>query len=467
MAKTVACTINGWKWCRIDGTEWTSLSSPTSSNIYGGGSFIGLISFKTPSFSGSSIRINLSLNIIKVGDTGPTSSSPYIKIGTVYPGSKDMLDPSKDGDIGTVGSRQQISVSGLTIQNQKFTFEISNSKLQPNKTYYLWIYDSVGIQPYQHSSWNTISITYQDQVTVSYDANGGSGAPSSQTGAPPITLSTTKPTRTYYQFAHWNTKSDGSGTTYSSGGKYSGTTDIKLYAIWKPIIVTVSYNANGGSGAPASQKSAIPITLSTTKPTKTNCRFDHWNTKSDGTGTKYSSGGTYSKTTDITLYAIWDYKLTFSGGDGGVVTNISTGESGNSLSYWKTHNVSYSNSDLIVVYDGSTGKIFKGWSPSLPYSDNAPKTFTPSVNYKTFTVKFYDGYTSNPLKTLTNVAYGSSIDQSDFPATPTRPGHKFVGWQGNTSYVTSNRAVVAIWETPPVWIMTADGWVKYTPKENT
>ena len=143
-----------------------------------------------------------------------------------------MLDPSKDGDIGTVGSRQQISVSGLTIQNQKFTFEISNSKLQPNKTYYLWIYDSVGIQPYQHSSWNTISITYQDQVTVSYDANGGSGAPSSQTGTSPITLSTVKPTKSNCRFNHWNTKSDGTGTKYSSGGKYSGTSDITLYAIW-------------------------------------------------------------------------------------------------------------------------------------------------------------------------------------------------------------------------------------------
>ena len=394
MANTKACTINGWKWCRVDGTEWTSLSSPTSSNIYGGGSFIGLISFKTPSFSGSSIRINLSLNIIKAGDTGPTSSSPYIKIGTVYPDSKDMLDPSKDRDIGTVGSRQQISVSGLTIQNQKFTFEISNSKLQPNKTYYLWIYDSVGIQPYQHSSWNTISITYQDQVTVSYDANGGSGAPSSQTGT-------------------------------------------------------------------------SPITLSTVKPTKTNCRFNHWNTKSDGTGTKYSSGGTYSGTSNIKLYAIWDYKLTFNGGDGGVVTNITTSESGNSLSYWKTHNVSYDNSNLIVVYDGSTGKVFNGWSPSLPYSSNAPKTFKPATSSKTFTVKFYDGYTSNPLKTLTNVAYGSSIDPSDFPATPTRPGYKFAGWQGNTSYVTSNRSIIAMWGNSPIWIMTADGWVKYIPKENT
>lgn len=394
MANTVACTINGWKWCSVGGTAWTSLSSPTSSNIYGGGSYIGLISFTTPSFSGSSISITLSLNIIKLGDSGPTSSSPYVKIGTVNPGTNDILDPHDDTAIGAVGPYNQISVSGLTIQSQHFTFTINNSKLQPSKTYYLWIFGDAAIQPYQHSSWNSISLTYQDQITVSYNANGGSGAPASQTGT-------------------------------------------------------------------------SPITLSTVKPTKSNCRFNHWNTKSDGTGTKYSSGGKYSGTSDITLYAIWDYKLTFYGDNDGVVTNITTGESGDSLSYWKTHNIDYNNSNLIVVYDSSSGKVFNGWSPSLPYSSNAPRTFTPAVSSRTFTVTFYDGYTSNPLKVLTNVAYGSSIDPSDFPTTPTRPGYKFAGWQGNTSYVTSDRSVVAMWGNSPIWIMTADGWVKYIPKENT
>lgn len=53
--------------------------------------------------------------------------------------------------------------------------------------------------------------------TISYNANGGSGAPSSQTkdGGIDLTLSSTVPTRSGYAFAGWNTQADGSGTSYA------------------------------------------------------------------------------------------------------------------------------------------------------------------------------------------------------------------------------------------------------------
>lgn len=89
---------------------------------------------------------------------------------------------------------------------------------------------------------------------VSYNANGGSGAPSSQTKwyGKSLTLSTIKPTRTGYTFQGWATSASGS-VAYSSGGSYTTNAAVTLHAVWKVITYTVSYNANGGSGAPSNQ----------------------------------------------------------------------------------------------------------------------------------------------------------------------------------------------------------------------
>lgn len=48
-----------------------------------------------------------------------------------------------------------------------------------------------------------------------------------------LTLITDKPTCKGKKFVNWNTKSDGSGTSYSSGGKYTENKDTSLYAKWE------------------------------------------------------------------------------------------------------------------------------------------------------------------------------------------------------------------------------------------
>lgn len=70
---------------------------------------------------------------------------------------------------------------------------------------------------------------------------------------------------------------------------------------------TVSYNANGGSGAPSSQTKwyGKTLTLTSSKPTRNYYTFSKWNTVSGGTGTNYSSGGSYTANASATLYAQW------------------------------------------------------------------------------------------------------------------------------------------------------------------
>ena len=81
---------------------------------------------------------------------------------------------------------------------------------------------------------NLIIKTSRRQYTVSYDANGGSGAPSNQTkyGGVSLTLSSDIPTRNGYTFVKWNTASDGTGTDYNPSTSYAGNAALVLYAIW-------------------------------------------------------------------------------------------------------------------------------------------------------------------------------------------------------------------------------------------
>lgn len=81
---------------------------------------------------------------------------------------------------------------------------------------------------------------------VSYNANGGTGAPASQTKWKDQTLklSSTIPTRTGYTFSKWNTQSNGGGVSYSSGGNYTANSAATLYAIWTENKLTVNYYSN-------------------------------------------------------------------------------------------------------------------------------------------------------------------------------------------------------------------------------
>lgn len=138
-----------------------------------------------------------------------------------------------------------------------------NVNLEPNTNYYVYVtlgkksgYSSVAwdaiYRPWSSSDsrWTRMELTFNDYTTptytITYNANGGSGAPSAQTKYKnkSITLSSTKPTRTGYDFVGWGTSTTDTTVDYNPGDTYSANASITLYAIWKAKGLVRIYNGS-------------------------------------------------------------------------------------------------------------------------------------------------------------------------------------------------------------------------------
>ena len=145
--------------------------------------------------------------------------------------------------------------------------------------------------------------------TITYNANGGTGAPSAQTKYhdSALAISTTKPTRSGYTFVGWSASSTATSATYLAGSPYTANSSVTLYAVWVINGCTVSYDANGGTGAPGSSShySGSIHTISSTIPERLGYTFKGWGTSSNASIT-YSPGQNYTVTSNITFYAQWE-----------------------------------------------------------------------------------------------------------------------------------------------------------------
>ena len=159
------------------------------------------------------------------------------------------------------------------------------------------------------SGTGTIAFSVKQVYDITYDANGGSGAPGIQLKlhGTSLVLSSTVPTRSGYTFLGWSMSSTSSSTSYQPGDSFNLNANTTLYAVWAKNTYKVNYNANGGSGAPSSQTKTHgePLTLSLIVPTRTGYTFLGWSTNSTATSASYQPGGSFTTNADTTLYAVW------------------------------------------------------------------------------------------------------------------------------------------------------------------
>ncbi|MEE1002728.1 MAG: InlB B-repeat-containing protein [Acutalibacteraceae bacterium] len=194
---------------------------------------------------------------------------------------------------------------------------------------------------------------------VRYDANGGSGAPATQIKYYNQTLVLTekKPTRTGYTFLGWSTNKTSTKPTYYAGGNYVANSSATLYAVWEKTKYYVRYNANGGSGAPATQIKYYGETLkiSSNIPVKSRHNFLGWSTSSSDDAVAYYAGGSYNLNSDITLYAVWGNNDVYN------IYYNANGGSGGPGSQTKYYDQVLTISTKIPTRSGYT---FLGWSTS-------------------------------------------------------------------------------------------------------
>lgn len=250
--------------------------------------------------------------------------------------------------------------------------------------------------------------------SVTYNANGGSGAPSAQTsGNRTIT----------YTFSKWAAGSTG-GTKYNAGASFTPSAATKMYAIW-----------NSSTSANSSW------TCSSTIPTRTGHTFLGWSTSSTATSATYKAGTAYTITSGLTLYAVWqknNYTITIRRGTG--IADITQPAISWTNDYKQT-TAAYGSS-FTVNASVSTGYHWVNWTGS----------FTTTTQQYTFTVgaQNYD-VTANAAPNTYTVAYnangGSGTTASSSHTYNTakaltangfsRTGYTFLGWNTNSAATTA------------------------------
>ena len=175
---------------------------------------------------------------------------------------------------------------------------------------------------FENSAWVGMYVETNDRLTLTYDANGGTGAPTAESWAPNATdhLSSTEPTRSGYDFAGWNEEEDGSGeTTYDANGIYTmPLTNTTLYAKWTANEYTITYKDQGDADFSGTFATTAPTThtygtATTIKiPTRKDYEFVGWYSDSECTDANKICGpwngnklGATDYTADITMYAKW------------------------------------------------------------------------------------------------------------------------------------------------------------------
>lgn len=301
-------------------------------------------------------------------------------------------------------------------------------------------------------------------LVIKYDANGGTGAPADQTKehGQSIKLHTTVPTRQGYTFQGWATSKGSSTVAYQAGATYTADADVTLYAVWKIITYTITYNANGGTGAPNAQTKEYgkTVTLSATRPTKDGHVFQGWSTANDAT-VEYQPGANYTANANVTLYAVWKI-ITYT------ISYDANGGSGAPKDQTKTWGVAL---NLSATKPTRQGYTFQGWAtsssgnvqyqPNASYTANANVTLYAIWKIITYTITYNanGGYDAPSSQTK---EYGKSINLST--AVPKKINSEFLGWstsaQGSVEYAggsiynsNANLSLFAVWRRIPIMKM--------------
>lgn len=238
---------------------------------------------------------------------------------------------------------------------------------------------------YVNAAWSssgTYSIPWQynyyRQYTITFNRNDGTNTVWSTNYVYADSMTATMasaPTRTDYTFQGWSTSSSAT-SGYSAGSSVSVSGSTTFYAVWKRNTITVTYNANGGSGGPGSQtvntNSSFNINGSNF-PTKSNYIFKGWSTSSSAKTATYKKGTTPSisaGTSNITYYAVWWPAFTWK--------DYSRSEANTFAGYINT----YLNSSITTINDTNPLRLVVWFNAIATALENNTKVISGDASFK-------------------------------------------------------------------------------------
>lgn len=336
-----------------------------------------------------------------VSPNGGTSDKPVVTVdyGTTFTASGDVMTFS-DGQ----------TVTAIPLSGYLFSHWSTSSGTVTRTT---------GITMYFTKQ------TYTHTAYLYYNANGGSGAPSTQSastttesstpsGSRTFTISSTTPSKSGYDFLGWSTSSSATSASYQPGSTISVSygSSKTLYAVWEVskqyYYARLYYDANGGSGAPSTQSDSIyassasgskTFTISSTKPTRSGYDFLGWSTSSTAASASYSAGSTISVSygSSKRLYAVWEkvptYTVSFVTSGSGTVnpTSVSGVPKGTVVTA----------SGNVLTINGTTVTATPAKGYRFDYWVGVTSGSTKIISDTVFTARFILDYVSPPFRVRT------------------------------------------------------------------
>lgn len=438
---SMSATVNGWKtrnqktwfasgWTACSKTPGTTPVASCPTTTSGGSStnmYTTIIKVTMPSSSsiGSIDRITISFKVV---DNSYPSNGLYGSLRTVDNSTSSTTLGSYRTYVAGGSDEASCWPGSSSYSRHEMTFYGS---FDPGASYYLWLYTYSTDDQYvfqASSSDYTCTISYS-AVTyrVSYNANGGSGAPSSG----------------QYEY---NETCTVSSTVPKRNGSSSSTE------------FTITGNANGGD-------SNTSVTAS--KTVSTSYTFLGWATSSGSSSVAYVGGSTFAVTGNVTLYAVWS-------------SSTSTTYSNNSLADLPQPTRGSVSADYVLTLKPNNGEEnstinvsksgtyrFKSWTDAAGTELSMSKTYTSSTTvYATWSTTTADSttvYLPTPEKVkATTGSYVVTLNPSGGNVSPTSltanigTSYLFMGWSTTNSVnnvvsnpytVTATTTLTAIWES--------------------
>ena len=308
-------------------------------------------------------------------------------------------------------------------------------------------------------SWGTIllatnsmakSNTTQNGYQVKYNlgtADSTSTVPSTQTATDTIS----------YDANGWNTASNGSGTNYADGYAYTPSADLSLYPKYTSsttrgsvTLATNNMTRANTSGTTytvtyyvgtANENSTVPSMQSATDTISYDA--NGWNTASNGSGTHYNNGATYTATANLSLYPQFSSSTTH-----GSVT-LSTNSMRKTTTIDATYTVTYN-------YNGGSGSTSSGTATkTTSYTANGWTTTSGSAT-RTYTNGQTISLSSN-LGLYPCFTPSTSTSSVTLPSSGSRTGYTLGGWNTESDASGTNYSTGASY-TPTASITLYAKW---------